>query len=297
VHFTTMSPGISSRMAWATIEAQVKCLAPSSIQLSLDPKARRISGTTNNVARLALDLGPIDVELDGQTLRGIKPPAGQGSKRVWLRRKGKTWSADSEPPAPRLKGPHRSGPFKDAFRHRFVLVYGTKGTPAENDGARCRARLDAEVFWYRGNGSVDVVPDTAFLDPARQAEFQDRGVILYGHAESNAAWPVLLAKCPVQVRRGKVSVGTRTLEGDDLACLFIYPRSDSDKASVGVVAGSGLTGLRLTERLPYFVSGVAYPDCAVFSAKRLKEDAPGLRVAGFFGVDWSVDAGEFAWRE
>ena len=297
VHFTTMSPGISSRMAWAAIEAQVKCLAPSSIQLSLDPKARRLSGTTDNVARLALDLGPIDVELDGQTLRGIKPLAGQGSNRVWLTRKGKTWSAASEPPSPRLKGPHRYGPFKEAFRNRFVLVYGTKGTATENDWAKCRSRYDAEVFWYRGNGSVDVLADTAFLDPARQAEFQDRGVILYGHAESNAAWPVLLAKCPVQVRRGKVSVGTRTLEGDDLACLVVYPRPDSDQASVGVVAGTGMTGLRLTERLPYFVSGVAYPDCAIFSAHRLEEGKAGLRVAGFFGVDWSIDAGEFAWRE
>ena len=64
------------------------------------------------------------------------------------------------------KGPHRQGPFKEAFRNRFILVVGTKGTPEENAWGLARARFDAETFWYRGNGSVDVVTDTAFLEPA-----------------------------------------------------------------------------------------------------------------------------------
>ena len=73
----------------------------------------------------------------------------------------------------------------------------------------------------------------------------------------------------MQVRRGKVKIGSRTVSGDDLACLFIRPRPGSERASVAVVSGSGLTGLRLTERLPYFTSGVGYPDCVVFKAKAL----------------------------
>ena len=68
-------------------------------------------------------------------------------------------------------------------------------------------------------------------------------------------------------------------------------------ACVGVVAGTGMTGLRLTERLPYFISGVAYPDCTVFTAKGLKEGAAPILAAGYFGQDWGVDTGEFLWRE
>ena len=45
-----------------------------------------------------------------------------------------------------------------------------------------------------------------FLDPGREQEFRDRNVILYGNAESNAAWPVLLGESPVQVRRGQVKI-------------------------------------------------------------------------------------------
>ena len=141
------------------------------------------------------------------------------------------------------------------------------------------------------------VADTAFLDPTRKSEYQDRGVILYGHADCNAAWPALLGHCPVQVMRGRTTIGTRDLIGDDLACLFVYPRLDSERALIGVVSGTGMTGLRLTERLPYFISGVAYPDCAVFRARTLEQETTGVAVAGFFGADWSVDSGEFAWRE
>src|SRR5208283_1647107 len=97
----------------------------------------------------------------------------------------------------------------------------------------------------------------------------------------NAAWPALLEQSPVQVERRKAQVGGRTLSGDDLACVFLRPRPESDVASVGVVAGTGMAGLRLTERLPYFVSGVAYPDCTVFTARGLKEGAAPVLAAGF----------------
>jgi hypothetical protein len=48
--------------------------------------------------------------------------------------------------------------------------------------------------------------------------------------------------------------------------------------------------------LPYFVSGVAYPDFIVFGPEIHKPGAAGVDVAGFFGMDWSIEAGEAAWR-
>ncbi|MEW4451123.1 hypothetical protein AB1L30_00355, partial [Bremerella sp. JC817] len=106
------------------------------------------------------------------------------------------------------------GAFKDAFRHRVVLVYGTVGSEEENAWALARARYDAETFGYRGNGSIDVIPDTAF-DPAADP---DRNVVLYGHADSNAAWSGLLGDGPVAVERGRLRVGAVDRERDDLAC-------------------------------------------------------------------------------
>jgi hypothetical protein len=205
------------------------------------------------------------------------------------------WSLTTAP-APSAKGPHRYGPFRDAFRNRMVFVYGTRGTPTENAWALARARYDAEVFWYRGNGSVDVLSDSAFQ--ALPTTDSDRNVILYGNADTNGAWKTLLADSPVQVRRGAVTVGVEHTEnGEDLACLFVRPRPGSKRASVGVVSGSGLVGMRLTDRLPYFVSGVAYPDCIVLGPETLTRGSEGVRVAGYFGLDWSVAGGEFLWQD
>jgi hypothetical protein len=314
IEFVTASPGVSASSYWATIAAQIRQLEPSTIKLTLDPEARKFSGTTTNVARLALDLAvlsvprqreakgemvdatvlppdaPLTVELDGQTLENVPWP--DAEPRLWLRRDAEGWTVVSRP-APADKGPGRSGPFKQAFCNRFMFVYGTQGNEAQNATVYNKARYDAETFWYRGNGAVNVLADVAF-DPSSQ---RDRNVILYGNADTNAAWAALLGESPVQVRRGMVAIGQREITGDDLACLFIRPRPGSEQALVGVVAGTGVAGMRLTERLPYFVSGVAYPDCIVLGPEVLTSGTAGIRVAGFFGVDWAVESGEFAWRQ
>ena len=294
ISFTTVNPGVSASCHWLEIEQQVHALKQSVVDVRWDPGKRRFVGTTENVARLAFSLNhvkpaqPLKVELDGQTLDNIAWP---NAPKLWLQNEGGHWRLTSKL-SPALKGPQRYGPFKDAFRHHMIFVYGTRGTPEENAWALNKARFDAESFWYRGNGSVDVIPDVAFNLHAAP----DRGVILYGNADSNGAWPALLADSPVQVRRGEIKLGSRSSTGDDLACLFLRPRSGSAVACVAVVSGTGVTGMRLTDRLPYFLSGVEYPDVTIIGSEMLKQGSKGVRAAGFFGVDWSVESGEFAWR-
>src|SRR5262249_18428127 len=106
---------------------------------------------------------------------------------LYLERSGEKWSVTSQP-SPALKSPERYGPFKQAFHNRMLFVYGTQGSSEEKQWAFARARYDAETFWYRGNGSVDVISDLDF-DPKKDP---DRNVILYGNAETNRAWSALL---------------------------------------------------------------------------------------------------------
>jgi predicted esterase len=295
VNFTTVNPGISAHCHWLEIEQQSRSLKPSVANVRCDPGKRRLVGTTENIARLSFHLGhlkpalPLDIELDGQKLRQISWPK---HGRLSLQNEDGQWRVAAELP-PAMKGPHRYGPFKDAFRHHMIFVYGTAGTPGENAWAFNKARLDAESFWYRGNGSVDLVPDAAFSGNAEP----NRGVILYGNADSNRAWPALLADSPVQVRRTEIRIGSRVLIGDDQACLFLRPRAGSTVACVGVVSGTGVVGMKLTDRLPYFLGGVDYPDFVVIGSEMLTQGSKGVRAAGFFGLDWSVDKGEFAWRD
>jgi dienelactone hydrolase len=292
VDFTTMSPGVSASCHWVTILAQEHPLERSTISIRFDPGRRRFVGTTANMERLRLGPGeaPVSVDLDGQKLTCHE--VGPGNGDIAIERSRGRWTEDASLSA-EVKNPARYGPFKEAFRNRMVFVYGTHGTPSENCETYARARFDAESFWYRGNGSVDVVPDSAF----RPAANVPRNVILYGNADTNAAWSHVLKPSEVEVRRAYVRVGKHKFVGGNLGCLFVTPRRQEAEVNteVGVVAGTGVAGLRLTEGLPYFLSGVGYPDCFVVGPEILTNGAAGVRAAGFFGIDWSVEHGDFAW--
>jgi hypothetical protein len=173
-----------------------------------------------------------------------------------------------------------------------LFVVGTQGSAAGVDWRYAKARYDAEAYWRRGNASIELIADTDF-DPAQQ---RDRTVVLYGNADENAAWPILLADSPLQVRTGEVRLGERVYAGDDLAACFVRPRADSDIASVVAIAGTGDLGTRATNLMSLFVPFVRYPDIAVYRAAAEGEASPPPLVAGFWGPDWSLDDAEIAER-
>jgi dienelactone hydrolase len=315
VEFVTADPGISSRTRWVEILAQRRPLEFSRVAIERDEAGTGFKGSTENVARLAIDVLPVaakgeaddgvsgsagggaagrtpdvvTVELDGSKLEALPVPA---DRRVRLARGDEGWTV-GEPPGPAAKGPHRSGGFKDAFRHGFVFIYGTRGDAAEDTRAYGKARFDAEMFWVRGNAGIEVIPDTAF-DPAR---YKDRSVILYGNADTNAAWAKLLAGSPVEVRNGRARIGERLYEGADLAAYFVRPRPGSDVASVGVVAWTGKAGWTAASPGQYFISGAGFPDLLVLSADSLRSGSDGVKALGWFGNDWSVERGDIVWNE
>ncbi len=314
VEFATAQPGISATCDWLTIEAQTRPMMTSSVNITLDAASRSFSGPTQNVSRLTLDLGPLaaprtikrgeqsveervlepgkplTIELDQQKLADVPWPSAE--PRITLYREGDQWRVGGWAPAT-LKGPFRSGPFKDAFRNAVVLVIGTGGTDEERAITLARARFDSESFWYRGNASLPIVLDKDF-DVTTDV---NRNVILYGNADTNTAWKALVGDSPVQVAAGKVVIGDRTIDGVDLACLFVRPRPGSDRASVGVIAGTGPVGMRLTQRIPYFQSGVGVPDWIVLGAEATAKGIGGIRGTGFFGNDWSLSPDDSGWAD
>ncbi|MEN8126982.1 MAG: sugar-binding protein [Planctomycetota bacterium] len=304
VDFVTANPAVSCWSHWAGIEAQTKALDFSRISIRCNPFERAFIGTTENVARLSLKLDHlsagkvVNVTLDGQTIEKIAWPE---QKQLWLANKGGQWK-QIDAVGKDQKGPHRNGPFKMAFDHNMMFVYGTQGTPEENQWAFNKARFDAEQWWYQGNGSVDVIADAEFIGEVLGYAFEqgesatcgnpDRSVILYGNADTNAAWP-FLADSPIQVTREKVTIGKREIVGEDLACLFLRPREHSDTACIAAVSGTGLLGQRLTERITYLFAGCSYPDYMVIGPEMLTKGADGVLAAGYFGNDWTVENGDF----
>lgn len=295
VDFTTVSPGISANCHWVTVEQQDHALVPTHVVAQVDPFARRFTITTENCARLSLDLGmlsansAVSVMVDGAKLDQISWPY---EAKLNLAKKDGKW-AISDRLNPDEKGPHRNGLFKDIFRNRVVFVYGTGGTKDDQAWALAKARFDAETFWYRGNSSVDVVADTEF-EPGAEP---DRNVVLYGNSETNKLYKTLIGgTSDVQIGPKSVQIGPSVAgwKRDDLAAVFIRPRPGSKIASVACVGGTGLAGCRLTDRLPFFLSGAAFPDALVMESATLESGTKGFLFAGFFGNDWSLGKGDFA---
>jgi dienelactone hydrolase len=293
IEFVTADPAVSAGSRWVGILAQQRPLEYSRVAIERDGAGRSFKGTTENVERLAIDVSDaepgakVTVELDGSRVE-----AALAAGSIYLEKGGNGWAAGGPSPLT-AKGPHRGGGFKSAFRHGFVLVYGTRGDAAEDARALGKARFDAEMFWVRGNAGIEVLPDTAF-DPAK---FKDRSVILYGNADTNGAWAQLLAGSPVEVRDGWVRAGERRFSGGDHAAYFVRPRPGSEVASVGVVAWTGKAGWQAASPGQYFVSGAGFPDLLLFSAEVLKTGTAGIRAVGWFGNDWSLERGDIVWND
>jgi dienelactone hydrolase len=307
VEFATFNPAVSSGYGFAHILRQSVPLKRSAIRLRFDPHAFRVAGTTENVERLSLTLQsvkerrPLSIELDGQKL-STEPLFGRAreahavldrAKGIWRAEAPvAAWDASS---APFEKGPHRYGPFKAAFDNRVALVYGTAGAAEENAWAYAKARFDAETFGYRGNGSLTMVSDREWMGQAglgralsgdSGSPSRARNVVLYGNADTNLAWKDLVAGDRFGVYRGAVRVGGRRLSGDTFGCLAVVPHLKDPYGLVGLVGGTGVRGMRLTDRLPYFVSGVAYPDWCVFGPAVLEQGVAGVVAAGLFDNAW-----------
>ncbi|MCF7885741.1 MAG: alpha/beta hydrolase, partial [Candidatus Marinimicrobia bacterium] len=296
VDFTTANPEISAWSHWLGIMAQSRQLQLSNAKFQWNPGSASFVGQTENVERLSLKLDHInskdtlEVEIDGQKVDKIPYP--QETAQLWFEKDvDQTWQQINKPSSS-LKGPHRYGTFKSAFNHRFMFVYSTQGTAAENEWSYNKARYDAETFWYQGNGAIDIIPDTLY----DIEKYADRGIILYGNSETNAAWSDLLAESPVQVDGNCVKVGEKNITGKDLACFFVRPKTNSDIASVGVVSGTGLVGMRSTNTHSYMYPAHNYPDLAVFDLSQNSENDRGIIVSGFFGLDWSLKNGDFKWK-
>ena len=295
IDFTTACPGISSSSHWVEILQQEKQLAITSVDIVRNRTERSFTGKTENVRRFAIDIaglsgeGEVSIELDSLNRLEITPRPGQ--KHILLEREGTVWREGRLPSAAE-KSPESYGGFKYGMGHRMIFVYGTKGTPLETALGYAKARYDAETWWYRANGYVPILPDTLF-DPALEP---DRSVVIYGNAETNSAWEALLGKSPVRIDREKVMIGDRTIRGKDLALSLLRPRPGSNTASVVLLGATGEEGWRTLFSNRYFISGAGFPDLLLVSSEMLRSGSDGVRGAGFFGNDWSLESGEFCIR-
>jgi predicted esterase len=292
IDFTTSNPGISASFRWAAIYQQEHPLQYSHMQLMRQKEKGIISGRTENIHLLQLqctDWGShagLFIVLDGSdTIRYTTVTA---SDTIFLIKQSNKWILANRPGLG-AKGPHRYGTFKDAFNHRMLFVYGTAGTTEENAWSIQKARYDAETWYYRGNGAVDLISDQEFA----VADYSGRGIVLYGNASTNRAWNGLLKDCPIQVSRNGIQAGHQSWKGDSLAAYFVWPLKNSSVASVSVVSGTGLKGMNAANANQYFAGASGFPDFMIFDLSMLQKGSKGIKLAGFYNNNWELVADEF----
>ncbi|WP_223551347.1 alpha/beta hydrolase [Aestuariivivens sp. NBU2969] len=287
LEFYTGSPGVSATSHFITIHQQEQPFQVSSFTFS---KEDQYSIKTNNVSVIEVDFEKLNHKIEGLLIDDSQFKLTK-KERLFFKKENGLWKTV---PAPSLKekGPHRNGGFKDAFRNNVVFVYATKGSDTENEWYYNRARFDAETFWYRANGHIEVVRDIDFS----LKKYPNRNVVLYGNADNNAAWDVLLKDCPIQVKDYGVNFNGKMVFGNQWGMYFIVPRKDSDKASVGVVTATGSKGMKAAYMNHYLVNGTTFPDVLLFDDSVLTEGMRAVKCAGFFGNDWSIERGDFEWK-
>ncbi|MCA8981370.1 MAG: prolyl oligopeptidase family serine peptidase, partial [Planctomycetes bacterium] len=300
--WSTIDPAVDCRHGWvgveqfleqgkrARVEAQrVERVSPT--QSGGSKHTRVITARTENVSVLLIDDSDcpsgmeVHVLLDDEAKGFVY--ADRGPR--WFERRSDKWHERGAPDARVEKTPARNGNFKRAFDKHFLAVVGTHGDDETDAALLGRARHDAQQWWYRGNGRFETWTDDALaskkLDPQRNR-------ILYGNADTNAAWMSSLpADCPVLVENGRVRIGEREWKGDDLACLFTYPLAGSDECVVGAFGFSGPEGACLAATFGTFTSGAGFPDLILVDSSVLTKGDGGVLAAGWFENDWSWAGG------
>lgn len=287
LEFYTGSPGVSSKSHFITIHQQQKPFEVSSFDFT---KEEKFNVDTKNVRLIEVDLTQINDTINEVWLNGKKFNISKKDKMFFKEINGE-WNV-SPPPSMDEKGPHRNGGFKDAFRNNVVFVFATKGSKVENEWYYNKARFDAETFWYRGNGNIEIIKDVEFS----LKKYPNRNVVLYGNSDNNAAWKLLMNESPVQVSNNEVIFEEKKLFGDQWGLFFIVPRKDSEMASIGVVTATGINGMKASYANHYLVNGTTFPDLLLFDNTVLTDGISAVKCAGFFGNDWSIKNGEFEWN-
>ncbi len=305
--FRTFSPAVSSRCRTIEVLSQGRPLEMSRVEARGGSEGLVLR--TENVLHLRVrgdrdgDARPVTVDGAPFAFPRLGPHSGPPHLEVF--REGGKWRAGG-PPAGTWKSPDRYGPLKQVFFRPFVLVPGTLGDEAEDRALLARARYDAEVFWYRGNGYAPVVEDGA-LSGARGA---GENLVLYGNEASNACWNRLAGRLPFRVLPGELRLrlpegadppapgdrlaplgterGWKVLEGD-FAFAAVYPDPDDRNRLVGFVGSTGPAGRRAWHAASLFTSGASFPDLAVWDATVFEKGLDAVLVAGFFGPDWQAD--------
>jgi hypothetical protein len=101
-----------------------------------------------------------------------------------------------------------------------------------------------------------------------------------------------LKDCPIQVSTGKITADNLQWNGDSIAAYFVWPQKNPALLT-GVVAATGVKGMKTAYANQYFAGGSGFPDFMIFSVDMLKDGSNAVKMAGFFNNQWKFSKEDY----
>lgn len=295
---------------WVRLEEKRQPLGLAEIDAEIISRNHVLIRTSNlRAASLQRDAAlmepgrPLFVDIDGE--RVIFPPGPAGAWLGLRHLEGAGWRDASLLPVPPLrKTAGLEGPVQEALHAPFVLVLGTRSPdPLKRRLWEDEVRRFA-ADWKRRN----LAPCPFIRDVECTAEIAaGRNLILFGGPEDNTVAAVLEARLPIARMMRPLSASADPayssaadrwgLSAPDVGWFMAYPNPEHPDRLVVILAASGPQAVyQAWGRFGnWFNWGVhdsrKYFDYAVYDA--LSAGPESLRLVGWFGTDWSVEAGSW----
>jgi len=281
--------GNNNSMYWITVEEEISPIG----RIYVDAEITRdgsITVETENVRRMNISFEtaapyriPESVTIDGQEV-----DANEWSGDIFLPlvNSDDGWTAGWAGLSDLRKDAEFRGPIKRAYFSPFAIIVGQSGSEEENELNMQIARNLSQRWWYRANGYVQIIRDDEFI---RVAPLYGMNFILVGGPESNSLSGMYAAELPIFMERDGIWLGREFIEGEDLACQFVYPRPDDTTSLVHAIWGNSIEGMRMSGGLSCIYSGSNQPDYLIYDEDVRLLGYAGVRAAGFFDNRWQVD--------
>lgn len=168
-----------------------------------------------------------------------------------------------------------------------VLVHGTRGSREGMLARLAHARLDQERLWYRFRIVPTLISDeryVAIVDEGRgnlwtgseDVELSECSLVLYGNADTNAAWVGHFRQEIADVREGRIAIAGSKHEGDELfGCITFRARDPGWSRGNVALFDTGVVGARAASFVDLWAADVPSDAHAIF---RVDLSAPSARL-------------------
>jgi pimeloyl-ACP methyl ester carboxylesterase len=294
--FKTTDIGLNNKNDWLEIDEPERLYHDSLIDAEI--KDGTITVKTENVAQFTIHLSSelisqkeMNLKINGQELRCKL----SGKDFITLHNKGRQFQLKKSEKQKLLQRPSGAknikksaaffGPIKKDYFSPFILIYGTQGDSDSTEINLHHARVEAQNWWFRGNGHVEIIPDIEL-----NSEIIHRyNLILFGGPETNAVTAKIMKDLPISIKNDRLIIDGQEIEKDDVAFQMVYPNPLNPEKYVVIKGGTSPKAEELAGLFNVIYSGSGLPDFLIYDETVKEKGWAAIIATGFFDVNWKFD--------